>query len=102
MQFLKALFWLILGFVIALFLYVNSGGRPVEITIWGGLVAEVRLPALLVIMFLLGFLPPTIIYRARLWSLRRRLETQTHVANAPVMPGRNAPAPPEVVPRSNL
>jgi hypothetical protein len=101
MQFLKALFWVILGFVIGLFLYVNSGGPAVEIKIWAGLIAGVQLPVLLVLMFLLGFVPPTIIYRARIWSLRRRLETQTHVANAP-MPGRNAPAPPEMVPRSNL
>jgi membrane protein implicated in regulation of membrane protease activity len=101
MQFLKALFWLILGCVIAVFLIANSGGPPVEIVIWGGLILEVRLWLLLIVMFLLGFLPPFVIYQARMWSLRRRLETQTHVANAP-MPGRNAPAPPEVVPRSNL
>lgn len=102
MQFLKALFWLIVGSVIAVFLYANSGGRPVEIIIWGGLILEVKLSLLLIIMYLIGFLPPFLVYQARIWSLRRRLETQTHVANAPVMPGRNAPAPPEVVPRSNL
>jgi hypothetical protein len=97
MQFLKALFWLVLGFVIALFLYANSGGQPVEINIWGDLVVSVKLPVLLVIMFLIGFLPTFIIYRTRLWSLQRRLETQAqvHVVSRPApvrtVPAANAP-----------
>jgi len=97
MQFLKALFWLVLGFVIALFLYANSGGQPVEINIWGDLIVSVKLPVLLVIMFLLGFLPTFIIYRTRLWALQRRLEAQaqarvvSHPAPARVVPAANAP-----------
>ena len=91
MQFLKALFWLIFGFVIALFMYANRA-EIVPIRIWANQVAEVKLPALIVIIFLIGFLPTFILYRARLWSLRRRLETQiqTHVANHPA-PVRVAP-----------
>jgi len=99
MQFLKALFWLVLGFVIALFLYANSGGQPVEINIWGDLIVSVKLPVLLVVMFLLGFLPTFIIYRARLWSMARRLDAQaqahvvSHPAPArPVTPASNNPA----------
>jgi uncharacterized membrane protein YciS (DUF1049 family) len=93
MQFLKALFWLIVGFVVALFMYANRE-EIVSIKLWANLVAEVKLPALIVITFLIGFLPTFIVYRARLWSLRRRLETQvqTHVANHPV-PARVAAAP---------
>ena len=91
MQFLKALFWLIVGFVVALFMYANRE-EIVSIKLWANLVAEVKLPALLVITFLIGFLPTFIVYRARLWSLRRRLETQVqaHVANRPA-PVRVAP-----------
>ncbi len=50
-----------------------------------------KLPVLVILAFLLGFLPTLIVYRARLWSLKRRLETQgqTHVANQP-MPARPA------------
>jgi lipopolysaccharide assembly protein A len=94
MQFLKALFWLVLGFVIALFLYANSGGQPVEINIWGDLIVSVKLPVLLVIMFLLGFLPTFIIYRTRLWALQRRLEAQAqaHVVSRPAPPARPVPA----------
>ena len=93
MQFLKALFWLIVGFVVALFMYANRE-EIVEVKLWANLVAEVKLPALLLIVFLIGFLPTFIIYRARLWSLRRRFETQvqTHVANRPA-PVRAVPPP---------
>jgi len=97
MQFLKALFWLILGFVIALFMYANRE-EIVSVKLWANLVAEVKLPALFIIVFLIGFLPTFIIYRARVWSLKRRLETQvqTHVANRPapvrIVPGA-PPAP---------
>jgi lipopolysaccharide assembly protein A len=96
MQFLKALFWLTLGLVIALTLYGTSGERAMDIPIWGSLIVSIKLPALLVITFLLGFLPTYIIYRARLWSLRRRYETQAtaHVVSHP------APARP-VTPASN-
>ena len=99
MQFLKTLFWVIFAVVVVLFARANW--NVVTINLWAGLQADVKIPVIVFTAFLLGFLPTFVIYRARIWSLRRRLETQTHVANAP-MPGRNAPAPPEVVPRSNL
>jgi len=99
MQFLKTLFWVIFAVVVVLFARANW--NMVTINLWAGLQADVKIPVIVFTAFLLGFLPTFVIYRARIWSLRRRLETQTHVANAP-MPGRNAPAPPEVVPRSNL
>jgi hypothetical protein len=69
----------------------------VTIELWGNLEADVKLPVLVIGAFLLGFLPTFILYRTRLWSLKRRLETQaqTHVANAPptAMSVRNPAAP---------
>ena len=83
MQFLKTLFWVVLAVVVVLFAHANW--NPVTLNLWGGLEADVKLPALLIGAFLLGFLPTFILYRARLWSLRRRHETQVQarVANAP-------------------
>ena len=50
-----------------------------------------KLPVLVLFAFLLGFLPTFIIYRARLWGLRRRLEpAERQVSVAPAAP---APAP---------
>jgi uncharacterized integral membrane protein len=83
MQFLKTLFWVMLAVVIVLFGIANW--YPVTLTLWGGLEADVKLPVLVIGAFLIGFLPTLIIYQARLWSLRRRMETQqqAHVVSHP-------------------
>lgn len=89
MQFLKTLFWIALTVVLVLFAKANW--NAVTLKLWGGLEADVKLPVLVLAAFLLGFLPTFIIYRARLWSLTRRLEpTHRQVSVAPVRP---APAP---------
>ena len=63
----------VLGIVLVLFAVENWS--PVTIQLWGGLAADLKKPVLVLIAFLLGFLPTLLIYRARLWALRRRLET---------------------------
>ena len=80
MQFLKTLFWVILAVVLVLFAHANW--NVVTVNLWGGLQADVKLPVLVIFAFLLGFVPTLLIYRARLWTLKRRLETQgqVHVA----------------------
>lgn len=74
MQFLKTLFWVALAVVLVLFARANWVAVTVEL--WGGLEADIKLPVLVFAAFLVGFLPTLILYRARLWSLRRRFETQ--------------------------
>jgi uncharacterized integral membrane protein len=89
MQFLKTLFWIALTVVLVLFAKANW--NAVTLRLWGGLEADVKLPVLVLAAFLVGFLPTFIIYRARLWSLRRRLEpSERHVS---VVPPPAAPAP---------
>ena len=78
MQFLKALFLIAFGGVLVLAGYANW--KPVTIELWAGLEAVVKLPLLVLVTFLLGFLPTLLLYRARLWSMQRRLET--HERNA--------------------
>ena len=95
MQFLKTLFWVILAVVLVLFARANW--NVVTLELWGNLQADVKLPVLVIGAFLLGFLPTLLIYRTRIWSLKRRLEiqAQTHVANAPGVVRREPPAEPE-------
>ena len=83
MQFLKTLFWVILAVVLVLFARANW--NVITLELWGNLQADVKLPVLVIGAFLLGFLPTLIIYRTRLWALKRRLEmqSQVHVANVP-------------------
>jgi lipopolysaccharide assembly protein A len=76
MQFLKTLFWVVVAVVMVLF--ARDNWQVVHVNLWAGLIADIKLPVLVLFAFLLGFLPTFIIYRARLWSLRRRLETMGH------------------------
>jgi len=85
MQFLKTLFWIALTVVLVLFAKANW--NAVTLKLWGGLEADVKLPVLVLAAFLLGFLPTFIVYRARLWSLRRRLEpAERQVSPVPAPP----------------
>jgi uncharacterized integral membrane protein len=87
MQFLKTLFWIALTVVLVLFAKANW--NAVTLKLWGGLEADVKLPVLVLFAFLLGFLPTFILYRTRLWGLKRRLEPaerQVSVVPPPAVP----------------
>jgi putative membrane protein len=71
MQFLKTLFWCLLAFVAALFTLANWTMVPIRL--WGGLTADVNLPLLLLVTFLLGLVPLWAYHRAVRWRLRTRL-----------------------------
>ena len=90
MQFLKTLFWVVLAIVLVLFAKANW--NQVTINLWGGLQADVKLPVLVLFAFLIGFLPTFLAYRARVWTLKKRLETAQPVTVANT-PGGTAPAP---------
>ena len=91
MQFLKTLFWVVLAIVLVLFARANW--TQVTINLWGGLQADVKLPILVLFAFLVGFVPTFLVYRGRVWRLKRRLETAQPVTVANT-PGGVAPAPP--------
>src|SRR5687768_2464439 len=99
MQFLKTMFWVIVA--VGFMLFAIANWTVVTSNLWGGLQADVKLPALVAVAFLIGFLPTLIVYGARNWSLRRRLETQSGPASNAPPPIRNAPAPPETISRTN-
>ena len=72
MQFLKTLFWMLVAVLVALFAYRNWD--PVTVNLWGDIQADIKLPVLMLLAFLLGLLPTWLIMRARLWSQERRIE----------------------------
>ena len=71
MNFLKTLFWVVLAVWLAIF--ANRNWSDVTLTLWGNLQADVKLPVLLALVFLIGFVPPFFILRGRLWAVNRRL-----------------------------
>ena len=73
MQFLKILSWCLLAFIAAVF--TISNWNAVQIQLWGGLIADVNLPLLPLVTFLIGFVPTMIYNHAIRWRLRQRLAT---------------------------
>ena len=74
MQFLKTLFWVLLAVFIALF--ASRNWSDVTLNLWGDIQVDIKLPVLLAVMFLLGFLPVFLVHRARLWTIKRRTEVE--------------------------
>jgi putative membrane protein len=72
MQFLKTLLWVLVAVVLVLF--GSRNWTDVTLNLWGDIQADIKIPVLLAIFFLLGFLPTWLLMRTRLWSHRRRAE----------------------------
>jgi uncharacterized membrane protein YciS (DUF1049 family) len=73
MQFLKTL----LSVVVAVFVAIlaSRNWHDVTMNLWGDIQADIKLPILIGLVFLLGWLPTYLIHRARLWRVRSRLDS---------------------------
>lgn len=96
MQVVRTIVWVLLLVVLLVFSAFNW--QPVELKIWQGLVLETKIPALVVVSFLLGLLPMWLLHQGSKWRLNRRissLETahRTAVANTPATPPPAEPEP---------
>ncbi|MGE0774463.1 MAG: lipopolysaccharide assembly protein LapA domain-containing protein [Sphingomonadaceae bacterium] len=98
MHFLRTLFWVVIAVVAVVFSIRNW--TPVVVHLWGGLDADIKLPVLLLIFFLIGFLPWFTIHKATRWQLKRKLETvqraleQERERNASTVVAADQPPPP--------
>jgi lipopolysaccharide assembly protein A len=63
----------------------------VTLNLWGDIQADIKLPILLLVIFLIGFLPTWLIMRTRIWSHRRRIEAMERSRMASL----SATVPPE-------
>jgi uncharacterized integral membrane protein len=93
MQFLKTLFWVLIAVVVVLF--ASHNWFDVTVNLWGDIQADIKLPVLLLVVFLIGFLPTWALMRTRLWSHRRRIEAmeRTRVASLPTEVPVDEPEP---------
>lgn len=71
MPFLKGLFWFLLAVLLVVFAFANWTTVPIKL--WGGLIADINLPLLMLVMFLLGLVPTLLFHHAVRWRLRNRL-----------------------------
>ena len=86
MQIVRTITWGIL--LVVLLLFSLNNWRPVEVKIWEGLILETKLPALVLVSFLLGLLPMWLLSKAGKWRLTRRINALENSVRA------NTPSPP--------
>ena len=80
MRIVKTVIWVLV--LIALLLFSISNWTTVEVKIWEGLVLETKLPALVVIAFLLGLVPMWLMAKAGRWRMSRRIAALESAAQA--------------------
>jgi hypothetical protein len=94
MQIVRTIVWVLLLTALLVFSFANWD-PTVTVKIWTNLVVETKIPAIVVISFLIGFVPMWLAYRATKWQLTRRIGTleagarsaaQIPVAASPVVP----------------
>lgn len=90
MNFLRTLFWVVLAVSLAIFATRNWSN--VTLNLWGNIQAEIKLPFLLLVTFLIGFLPTYLYLRGKMWGLRRKLA----LAERPAVQSISAPASPDI------
>ncbi|HEU0310558.1 MAG TPA: lipopolysaccharide assembly protein LapA domain-containing protein [Sphingomicrobium sp.] len=87
MNFLRTLLWVVV--VVSLAIFATRNWSNVTLNLWGNIQADIKLPFLLLVAALIGFLPPFLILRGRLWRLRRKLAQ----AERPAIQPASAPMP---------
>jgi lipopolysaccharide assembly protein A len=91
MQFLKILFWCLLAFVAALFTYGNW--TSVTISLWSETEALVKLPFLMLVSFLIGFVPMYVYHQVIRWRLKQRIASaERNMMEARALPIAPPPA----------
>lgn len=71
MAVIRTIAWVALVCGLLIFSFYNW--RPVEVTIWENLVLETKVPVLLVLAFLMGFVPLFAYHLSVKWALKRRV-----------------------------
>lgn len=71
MRFLNTLFWIVIAALVSVFSARNW--RDVTVDLWGNLQADIKMPVLLLIAFLIGLVPMWLILRAKLWRVNNRV-----------------------------
>jgi hypothetical protein len=93
MQIVRTVLWALILVLLLAFSYFNW--RPVEVQIWDNLVLETKVPALVVISFLIGLVPMWLIHRGSKWRLQRRIAALENAARTqavtPLVPAASVP-----------
>jgi len=81
MQVIRTIVWVVL--LIALLIFSLNNWTTVTVKIWEDLVWETRLPAVVVLSFLLGLVPMWLLHVTGKWRFKRRISALESVARQP-------------------
>ncbi len=90
MQIFRTIVWVLL--LVVLLLFSVNNWTTVQVKIWEDLILETKLPALVVISFLLGLVPMWLAYLAGRWRYNRRISALENNARTVVVPTTPPPA----------
>jgi lipopolysaccharide assembly protein A len=96
MAFLRTLFWIMITAIVVVFSIRNW--VPVTISLFGDIDADVKLPVLLLIAFLAGFVPLYVWHRAVRWRHGRQLAAAERAVPPPPVVSSLAPLAPQPSP----
>ena len=71
MNYVRTVVWVVLLMILLVFSLNNW--TTVDVKIWEGIILETKLPALVVIAFLLGLVPMWLISKAGRWRMQRQI-----------------------------
>jgi hypothetical protein len=89
MQIVRTIIWGII--LVALLAFSFFNWDPVEVTLWENLVLETKVPALVIVSFLLGLIPMWAYHRSVKWSLNRRIRSLENAARSNALQKRHEP-----------
>lgn len=89
MQIVRTVLWVLLLMALMVFSFFNW--KPVEVTIWDNLILETKVPALVIVSFLLGMIPTWLLHRGTKWRLSRRIKTLENAVKATATSPDTAP-----------
>lgn len=93
MQIVRTIVWVLL--LAALLVFSAFNWKPVEVKIWEGLILETKIPALVVVSFLVGLVPMWLLHRANHFYLTRRINSLESAARSAAVTPVAPPSPPE-------
>lgn len=81
MRIVRTVIWVVL--IIALVLFSINNWATVTVKIWEGLLWETKLPVLVVLSLLVGWLPTWLVHLVGKWRLKRRISALEAVTRLP-------------------
>jgi uncharacterized membrane protein len=99
MHIIRTIVWVLL--LVAFVIFAMANWEPgITVRIWQNLVVETKLPAVMILSFLIGLVPMWLIHRATRWTLQRRVNALENAARNAAMaaPPPSPPPPPATTP----